>query len=463
MSRRGSVLGLGLLFLVLIFSYQDSQCQENIGIEQDNYAPVNSRFLNPSSIVDAGTWLDINLVGVSAYVRNNFAFLPDAYLLNPETYQDPIVKEPNQNLYAYSSDMVLGPSASLVIHQHSISFHSAARSYVFSRNLPKETAAFIEDSITLEVADGIYNADRLRVKELTWEEYGLTYGRILQRKDNNMITGAITVNRLLGFHSAGMYMRSADLEVDNQNGSFINIEDGNYWYNEPARLSGRGWSGSLGMTFKKMKKDISNYVPHSVFGSCQFPEYKYKLGLSLLDIGAIRFDRGALYNNFDEDTPIDSLKNWTEITERALAEADGFEYMTWLPMALSIQYDHNFNDYVYGHLALIQRLSLPSFRGAERANLLSASLRFETKKFSVAVPLSLHEYRYPQLGLNLRLWFLVLGTDQILPFFRKQDLYAADVYAYIKIPIFVSPECRFKKNKDKKGRGHYKKYMCPAW
>ena len=451
------------LFLALILVHTLSEGQENIGIEQDNYAPVNSRFLNPSSIVDAGTWLDINVVGLSAYVRNNFSFIPNAHLLSPSSLTDPVFRQPNENLYAYSSDMVLGPSVSLVIHQHSISFHMAARSYVFTKNIPKEATAFIEDTITLQVADGLYEAKRLRLKELTWEEYGFSYGRILSRKDNNMYLGAITVNRLFGFHSAGMYMKSADLEVDNLNGSFVNIEDGKYWYNEPQRLAGKGWSGSLGFTYKKMKKDISNYVPHSVFGSCRFPEYKYKLGISLLDIGAIRFDRGALYNSFDEDTPIDSLKNWTEITERALSESEGTEYTTWLPMAISMQYDQNFNDYVYGNLSVIQRITFPSMRGVERANMLSASIRFETKKFSASVPLSLHEYKYPQLGLNLRLWFFVIGTDQILPFLRKMDLYAADIYTYIKIPIFKSPECRFNKTKDKKGRGHYKKYMCPAW
>ncbi len=451
------------LLATLCFSYSEIRGQENIGINQDNYAPVNSRFLNPSSIVDAGTWLDINIVGVSAYARSNFTYLPDAYLLNPSTFKEPILIEPNQSLYAYSYDKVLGPSLSVVVRKNSFAFHSAARSYLFVKNLPHETVGFIEDSTSLVVPDGVYTEERMRIKEMTWEEYGFTYGRIIKREDNKMFNAAITVNRLFGLHSAGVFMRKASLQVDNQNGTLVDIEDGQYWYNEPARMSGKGWSGSLGFTFKQMKKDVSNYVPHSVYGSCRLPEYKYKIGISLLDVGAIKFKEKALYNYFDEDVPIDSIENWTDVTEQALLDADGTSFMAWLPAALSIQYDHNFDNYIYGHVAIINRVTLPSWRGAERANMLSASVRYERKKFSAAIPFTLHEYRYPQLGLSLRLWFLVIGTDQIMPFIRTMDLYSASVYAYVKIPILISPGCRFKKKKDKKGRGNYKKILCPAW
>ena len=250
------------------------------------------------------------------------------------------------------------------------------------KNFPSETAGFMQDSLEIDVADGIYGEEFIRLKELTWEEYGISYGRILRKRDKNMFTGAITLNRLIGFHSAGLYMRRAELEVNNQEGTFVNIENGQYWYNEPARNAGRGWSGSIGFTYKRMLRDVSNYLPHSVYGNCKVAPYKFKIGASLLDIGAIRFNQGALYRSFDEDTPIDSLRNWTELTEAAIAQADGFEYTTWLPAAISIQYDHNLKNNLYFHANWMNRLSIPSIRGTERSNVLSASIRYETKKKS---------------------------------------------------------------------------------
>ena len=452
-----------VIFFFLLSNLFGAFAQENAGLNPDNFAPVNTQFINPSSTVDAGTWLDINVVGFSTYARSNFAYLPDAYLPNPGTFKDPVLEVPSNTLYGYSADMVLGPSFSLVINKHAFGIHTAARSYLFVKKLPRETVAFIKDSTDLTVSDGSYEERRMRMKELTWEEYGFTYGLIVSQRNDEMYTAAITVNRLYGIHSAGMYIEKGTLEVDQQEGVLIDIENGNYWYSEPARLSGKGWSTSLGMTYKKTQKDISNYVPHSSWGRCELAPYRYKLGISLLDLGYIKFDQNAHYNYFDEDTPVDSIKNWLDVTEQALAQADGFDYTTILPAALSVQYDYNFDNDFYGNITLVQRITLPSWRGVERANQLAASIRYERKRFSASLPVTLHEYRYPQIGLSLRLWFFIFGTDQILPFIKKMDLYSADVYAYFKIPIFISPSCRQGGSKDKKGRGMYKKVLCPKW
>ena len=449
--------------LALLLSPGDASGQENAGIFQDNYTPVNSRFLNPSSIVDSWTWLDINIVGVSTYLRTNFAFIPQARLTDPGSVSDPILHQPGIPLYGYSSEMVLGPSASIVIRKNAFAFHTAIRSYIFMKNLPEQTVGFIEDSTSLVIPDGNYSGKDIRIKELTWEEYGITYGRILRRRFDKMYTGALTVNRLYGLHSAGMYMSSGELEVNNSEGSFVNIQEGSYWYNEPQRLAGKGWSASAGVTYKKMTEDVSHYIPHSRFGGCMPADYRFKIGLSLLDLGAIMFDRNAVENSFDEETPVDSIRNWTDVTEEALATAISTEYLSWLPAAISVQYDHNLSSGFFGSAALINRLTFPSWKGTDRANMLSAAIRYESKRFAASLPLTLHEYRYPQLGFSLRLWFLIIGTDQLLPFLKRTDIYSADIYFYLKIPILKSPECKKVNFKDKKARGHYRKILCPAW
>jgi hypothetical protein len=59
-------LSLGLL----------SNAQDNLGIAGSSRAPVNTLLINPSSIVDSRAFIDINLVGLSAFARNNFMYLP---------------------------------------------------------------------------------------------------------------------------------------------------------------------------------------------------------------------------------------------------------------------------------------------------------------------------------------------------------------------------------------------------
>src|SRR3989344_969241 len=49
--------------------------QEQYGAAFSNYTPTNSVFLNPSSMLDAKTWLDIHIVGAGTYANNNFVSL----------------------------------------------------------------------------------------------------------------------------------------------------------------------------------------------------------------------------------------------------------------------------------------------------------------------------------------------------------------------------------------------------
>jgi hypothetical protein len=436
--------------------------QENLGAVQDNYSPVNAALINPSSIADQFPWIDINIIGVAAYARTNSIFLPNSYLPSPSKVNDPFAKDPQEHLYGYVSAQVLGPSISIAIKDHSFGFHSAARGIGFIKKIPSPTATLIEELKDARVPDGRYFERNIRLKELVWEEYGLTYARILYKRNKDMWQGGITINRLYGAHAGGVYINNGELDVVNEEGNLINL-DGKYWYNEPARRAGKGFSGSLGFTYKRMKKDISNYVPHSVYGSCVVARYKHKFGVSLVDIGAIRFKQSALQNSFDENTNIDSIETLADASDQAIRSSESNSFLAWLPSAASVQYDYNLERGFYFNVTAMQRLSFPSWIGTERASLYSAGLRFERKAFSIALPFSLHEYRYTQLGCSIRLWSLILGTDNLIPLIKRQDVYAADLYLYFKIPIFKSPPCRARSTKERKNRGVMDKYLCPVW
>ena len=445
-------------FLLSTVSYS----QEQLGAIQDNYSPVNGAMLNPSAIVDQRPWLDINIIGFGAYLRTNTIFLPNTRLSSPSTYNDAVARDPERNLYGYSSANVLGPSFSLVIKDHSIGFHAAARGVLFAKNIPSPTATLVEDLRDTRVPDGIYFERNIRIKSLVWEEYGISYGRIVYKRNKEIIGAGITVNRIFGASAAGMYINNGELEVINEQGTLVNLE-GKYWYNEPARRAGRGFSGSVGFTYKKMKRDISNYVPHSVYGSCTTPKYKHKFAVSLVDVGAIRFDREALFNEVDENTSADSIEDLADASDEAIAIAEGTKFTAWLPSAAFIQYDYNLERNFYFNASHLQRIAVPSWFGTERAYQTSVGLRYERKAFTAALPFCMHEFRYPQLGFSIRLWSLLIGTDNVMPLIRKQDVYAADVYLYFKIPIFKSPPCRKRKNKENKNKGIMEKFLCPVW
>jgi len=83
-----------------------------------------------------------------------------------------------------------------------------------------------------------------------------------------------------------------------------------------------------------------------------------------------------------------------------------------------------------------------NFAGAERMSTFTLTPRYELKKLTVAVPISIYRYGKPGVGIYARLWWLSLGMNNVVPLLAKKDLYNVDVYASVNIPIFHSRPCR---------------------
>jgi hypothetical protein len=73
--------------------------------------------------------------------------------------------------------------------------------------------------------------------------------------------------------------------------------------------------------------------------------------------------------------------------------------------------------------------------------------RFETRYVEAALPVVFHEYDMgkPSIGFMLRFNGLVVGSDHIMPFLGKGDVYALDLYMRLRIMLFRSPACKGKR------------------
>jgi hypothetical protein len=434
--------------------------QENMGIIHDNYVPTQGALLNPSAIVDQKPWLSVQLAGINAYGRNNLAYLPNSTLFNRS---DNVSYNYNRNNYSGYVDIeAQGPAASISLGRFSLGVHSAVRGYASIKNIPGELGEIIADESVDNVADGSYNTNYSRAKALAWGEIGLTFGGILFQKGKHMVTSAITVNRLFGLSNANLIVKNANVDVVSGNATLNNL-DGKFSYTDFSLSAGKGWSTSIGGTYKKMKEDVSFYIPHSSKTGCSTPNYEYKVGVSLLDIGYINFNNNSQAATFDETLTTDEAENvFDGNTSELILNDQKTNFTSVLPGAVSMQFDYNVNDKVYLNASAIQKLAIPTFYGTERDNLLSVSARYESKWFGIGLPLILQNYRHPQAGLALRMGPLNIGTDHLIPFLFKTDVYAADIYFSLKFNIMKSPSCREKKRKAPKNKRN-KKIYCPAW
>ncbi|MDP4845509.1 MAG: DUF5723 family protein [Salibacteraceae bacterium] len=429
-----------LLISFMLLNHLVLDAQEWIGTTIDNYTPVNSMLINPSAIVDQKPWLDVHLIGVGAHAANNFGYLENSRVLNFAGYQTGKVNLERTNGWAQVNAQILGPSASLSLGKQAIGLHTSIRSAISINKIPLQYArAFIE---RVEGDSTVFSVNNTRVKSLTWAEVGLSYGRILYQFDKDFLTGGITVNRLIGLQSATLFIDEGEMLVDNGQGTLLS-GNGKYAYAEPAFTMGGGWSTSIGFTYKRMIDDVSSYVPHGKNVRCTTLPYKWKVSASLVDVGGVRVKRNGFYNKFDETDNSDDYLNVLEGGNGIDAlPRDGDRYTAWLPMGLNTQFDFNLKGGIFFNALFSQRLSFPSSYGPDRSNLLAVTARYEKNWLMVALPLSLENYRDPHLGLAVRFWLITVGTEQVLPYFFKTDVYTADLYVHLRLRFFDAPGCR---------------------
>jgi hypothetical protein len=452
------------LFLLLVLT-KFSFSQENSGIVHSNYAPTNSVLINPSSIGDSKVYWEINLIGASAFIDNNYVYSPNFSVLSAVRNLDKIEEyEPIDNFKpgnksAHVDVALHGPSFYLNIGKHAIGLTTQLRTVVDGRNIDANLSKFMYEGFKYFPQRGIeYTTSNTKINTMTWGELGINYAYNFKQKSNNMYIGGISIKRLYGFSHLGINIKDATYTVpDTANIQFSNI-DAKYGFSSPSFNAGRGWGIDLGFTYKKTLDEVDAYIPYSKKSGCKKSDYLYKLGISLLDLGYISFSGDSYYGEVEEsgtwedygNSNLDDNYNLydTKIIESFNSNTNvKNSYTAFLPTALSIQYDYNFQNGFYINGTVVQNLSFFNQLGVNRQNLLAVTPRFELPRFEVALPLSLRRYTSPSFGLAFRFWNnLIIGSDRLGSLLFKGDTYGTDIYFNIKIAKLYTNKCRVKRS-----------------
>lgn len=448
--------------------------QEQAGLSTGNYAGTNGLFLNPASTANYPLNWELNLVSAGAYFGNNYAYLERAdgsglsglqVLRNTDLIELPNEGEqpnsPNAILLrfyrgedtpknAYLNVNVVGPSFLLRKDQHSFGIFTRARSITSVQRIHPDLAYpdFDENLLGTDI-----NANAFKVGMMNWAEIGLHYGV-------STTNTSIGINaRYLQGYDAAFFNNNQDIaftelsdalnfpEADFTYGFATNydIEAGEY----NVQANGRGAAFDLGFQYWEGGTDEMNY--------------RIKIGISLLDVGLIRFGQNAqrhqLSTNdfpfiYDEFADISSEEEAVEVlSTQAFAESSATyqqdNFNIWLPTAFSAQVDFQLIKNFYLNAAIIRRIKLEGPM-VERQNSFSLSARLETRWFELFVPLTYTHDGQGGPGLAVRVGPLTVGTDRLYTFLSStsastEALTGSDIYASLKIrPVSLKRE---KKNR----------------
>jgi hypothetical protein len=427
-------------------------------------------------MLDAKTWLDIHIIGAGAYVNNNLVATNSRSIINiiqTQDFQENDLKfrQGRDPYHAYNRSFLQILSAVWSQGNHAAGLSFGGYSYTDARRINDPAAEFIENGIASFTAQHLtdYSLDKFNSNNLTYGEAKISYAYTFLRQQKNMFMAGISYKKIFPIVGGSVKIQELSYNVYNDTVLHINNFIGDARVNNEAQFSMKGgWGFDLGFTYQKMYSGCGSYYPNSRKGGCNRLYYKYKIGVSINDIGYAKFSEDNInyvgytlenvdilyYGNLDTDLntfPTILASEENNPTEGIIKKP----YKTSLPTSISIQYDQNIvPHFFYINATIVHGLS-PGKKtfGPRRAHSISITPRLESKWIDIALPLSLYEYSRPQLGLSLRAYILTIGTDKLLNYFIPTDVYGADIYFHLKLPLYRNPSCKGKGNSSRKSSG----------
>lgn len=462
-----------IISVLLFFS---ANAQEKPGIQNSNYSSTNSIFLNPSSTVDSRTYIQVNLAGASAYLMNNVMYFPKFSLWSTlaNGAEDPEQSTLKLKKFLQMTASVEGPAFVISKRNYGAGIFVRARSVGELKGVPyKLTELFLNlDEKPLDAYPQELDVKRLRVSNMTWVEYGLNFGWMVKKRQNTLIAIGGNLKYITGVNVAyGNIIRLQGSLIDTTISGNL---DARVRYNQAGWATGRGVGMDFGFTYKKMLGIVDSYYANSTRSNCKYIDYKYKIGISLKDVGAVRFKKGTTQvyvNGSGVFNPGGGVNYEDQFRANFNAAINNNPILSSLPTALSAQFDYNFENKIYLNATILKNMVPGRAVGVQGADLLYIAPRFELRNFEVSLPLAFRKYMYPQLGLAFRIRSFVLGVDNLFPLIIKKKTYGAGVYFNLGFSFFRNPACKttvrrvddcapgfslFKKNK-KKARSSNKK------
>jgi hypothetical protein len=471
-----------ILFIVLL-----NVCngQEMAGVISGNYAGVNSIYLNPAFMIDSKVYLDINFISADVFLHNNYLYLPkeDFSFFNffdkdhefkKYGYNELLVDMYNNSKSKdiFSQLRINGPSIMYSSNDFAFAFYNSLRVANSLENLPINLAELAYEGLE---HDPPYNQrfdnNNINFTSMSWAEFGLSFSKNLKRFNRSRWDAGITIKRLFGYE--GVYNKIKNLDYVIRNDTvieFFNL-DAEFGYSLPINysnnnfpdegklLKGSGWGFDFGISFQRKEKEQSN---QDFIKNCEkeYEDYLYKIGLSFIDIGQIKFTEnarkqvydnvGGEWDNFDSDNFSNFNKFIRSLSEVLYSDSNmsekAKEISIFLPSAVSLQFDYHYLKYLYFNFAAIMPLKISEI-GINRQNQILFIPRYEKSHFGINIPFSLYDFKYPRLGISVRYYFLTLGSDNLFGYFGFKDFTGFDIYFAIKFNLLKGRCNRYKSSK----------------
>jgi outer membrane protein OmpA-like peptidoglycan-associated protein len=494
-----------LVFLFIPF--HSAWSQEFLSGMSDNYMGINQAALQPAAIADSRFKVDVNFTGFNTDLYNNamqfkskWYYDPLGYMYKDNWWEDNSYlhaangKDKNMNM----SQSLLGPGFMLSVgEKHAVGLTTRIRNIINVDDVsePLFTTFYNKDS---EYWNRWYFDQNVRAVQHIFADYGLIYATEILNQGPHFLKAGGTLKLLQGLGAAYMQTDSLYFYVDGKNDQatypmsynspYINAglsgnwngygDDGTYVFIKDYQFTAKPSVGlDLGLVYE-FRPDYMKYR-YEMDGKKDLErkdknKYLLKVGVSVLDIGRLRYKKEA--NSFDfiadfttnyqkyqpGDTDLPDSTYWLESNEEdyrfmdyymnfadtiyqrsqtgmGVQKAGGNQenFSVSLPTAISLQVDVNVIDGFYVNLTTFTALNQGTSKVAHSHYISNYSItpRYEHKWFTASIPIQYNQYQKVNVGLGLRIAVVYFGLNNLFSSIFN-DPYSTNVYLGVKIPIF---------------------------
>lgn len=438
------------LIAIALFSFSYTNAQSYFGYLNDNYAGVHSVLNNPANIVDSRYRADINLFSFSALATNDFYGVKFFDLLKSDYNFERDAKQypTNSNNFLLNQD-VFGPSFMFNLNKKSaIALFTRVRGISHLSNINGNTLNDAQDgnNVSYQISNQNFS-----IAANYWGEFGVSYARILMDKGQHFLKGGFSAKYLVGIYSG--YAKANNINIAyNYTGdpntsiysSSGNLEAGNLSsldnFDDPTNNVGTGFGADLGFTYE-YRPVHEKYKYTNIDGKTSYHKdqnkYKFKLGFSITDIGAINYNDATVsvynVNATYTDAQYNANPNFNNLYT-TITQTKSVKFK--LPTAIHLNVDWRMNKSFYLNLNTdFSAVAAADKNSSYINNNISLTPRYEAKWLSIYTPISYLEYSGLQAGFGFRVGPLFVGSGSIVSALLSETR-AIDGHLGLKIPIY---------------------------
>lgn len=417
--------------------------QDLAGYRTGNYTGVNGVFSNPANIANNHYRWDVNILGVNANVSNNQAKFKLNDLGNSfdgDKMSDQLFGKNAGATSALANVAINMPSAMFAVGRK-MSFAITTRTRVLA-NVTDMDGKLV-DKISNDLGEftdlpyTISSASNMRVNVTGWAEIGVSFAREAFKMGPHYLKAGGTIKYLMGVGNANVHLSNfkgtIDADLIAQEAYLTNTtakvglsyagEDiSNFELNQLTNFSGHGVGADLGVVYE--------WRPETEKGD----HYKLKVGVSVLDLGRIRFERdqqrSAGYNLNIANNQRFLLSNLDGVSlddYRATldqypqyfspdAAANEAKYSVSLPTTLHVDVDYHVEERFYVNVGT--QFSLTNGKNKPYSGQYYSGVvvtpRYETHRYGFFLPLSYNGLTKFNAGFALRAGPLYLGSGSVV-------------------------------------------------